>query len=139
MTRAELVLLAGEKRDDARLLLEHGRWSNSYYLYGYSVELLLKAIVAGQFRANEIPDRRMVESTYTHDLARLVVVAKLSEDLGMRRRDEEFARRWNDVLGWSETARYLSIGSNAARDIADAVEHGDGVYAWLSGHLSNRS
>lgn len=138
-TRAELVLLAEAKRDDARLLLEHGRWANSYYLYGYAVELLLKAIVAGQFRAEEIPDRKLVESTYTHDLARLVVVAKLSENLGVKRRDEEFARRWSAVLGWSETARYRTLDPQDARGLAEAVEHEHGVYAWLAAHLSNRN
>jgi len=37
--RADLQRRAQAKRDDARLLAQHGRWSNAYSLAGYAVEL----------------------------------------------------------------------------------------------------
>lgn len=54
--RATFLDLAQKRFDEAKLLLGNGFSSGAYYLSGYAIECALKAIIAAQFRANEIPD-----------------------------------------------------------------------------------
>lgn len=72
LDRHTLRQLAEEKAADASLLLEHGRWSNGYYLFGYAIELGLKAAISRAFRAEVIPDRKLVEALHTHRLEDLL-------------------------------------------------------------------
>lgn len=136
IARSTLIRLASDKLEDARLLIAHGRWSNSYYLYGYAVEITLKAIISRAFQADEIPDKRFVDNVYTHDLQKLVGLAGLSSDLDQRRGEAAFASRWAVVLRWNEGARYRIIDEGVAREMADAVDEPDrGVIAWLAPRL----
>ena len=65
--RATFQQLAEERLAEARALLKAGHPSGAYYLAGYAVECALKAKIAMQFRANEIPDRSLVNKAYDHD------------------------------------------------------------------------
>jgi HEPN domain-containing protein len=47
--KARLIELAEAKLEDAKLLLNAGRAANAYYLAGYTVELMLKAILSGKY------------------------------------------------------------------------------------------
>jgi uncharacterized protein with von Willebrand factor type A (vWA) domain len=60
--------LARLRLDEAKLLARENQASGAYYLGGYAIECALKARIAKQFRANEIPDRALVNRVYTHDL-----------------------------------------------------------------------
>ena len=42
-TRIEFQLLAEQRLDEAKALLDLGKWGGAYYLAGYVVELALKA------------------------------------------------------------------------------------------------
>jgi len=55
--RATFQKLAEARLAEATLLLASGLPSGAYYLAGYAIECALKAIIAAQFRASEIPDR----------------------------------------------------------------------------------
>ena len=55
--KARLIELAELKLEDAKLLLSAGRPANAYYLAGYAVELMLKAVVSSRFRTDTLPDR----------------------------------------------------------------------------------
>lgn len=72
MHRTEYQRLAELRLDDADVLLAAGRWGAAYYLLGYSIECALKACVAKQFGQHEIPDKRLVEKVYTHNLVTLL-------------------------------------------------------------------
>ena len=48
--KVRLIELSDSKLEDAKLLRNAGRSDNAYYLAGYAVELMLKAILSGQFR-----------------------------------------------------------------------------------------
>jgi HEPN domain-containing protein len=67
LDKARLVELAEAKLEDAKLLLSAGRAGNAYYLAGYAVELMLKAILSGRFRENTLPDRTLINQLYSHD------------------------------------------------------------------------
>ena len=134
-SRADLQKLADEKLADAKHLLADGRWGNAYYLAGYAVELALKACIAKTFKAETIPDRALVNATYSHDFTNLVGTAGLTADLKNKQATQAFEINWGVVVGWSEVSRYESKGEQDAKDLIASIEDAtDGVLAWIKAH-----
>jgi len=132
LSRTTLQRLSFAKVEDAHLLYRNGRYSNAYYLYGYGVELGLKACIARQIIAETIPDRVILTRFLTHKIGDLITLAGLNSILNERSKDAEFATRWAVVAEWSEEARYDTIDSVLAAAMHDAVENSThGVMAWL--------
>src|ERR1044071_7859746 len=95
LTKLQLIRLSEARLYDAKLLLDSGRAESAYYLAGYSVELMLKAIVAKTVQAEAIPSREFIKEILTHDFDRLVRLARLTEALQSREDSEpQFAARW---------------------------------------------
>ena len=96
--RADLQAIALAKYKDAELLFANRRYSNSYYLFGYAVEIGLKARIARSFLPETIPDRRFVSDIFQHDLTKLVGLAGLSGELAEeRKRSNVFDGHWATV------------------------------------------
>ncbi|BDV33805.1 MULTISPECIES: HEPN domain-containing protein [Methylocystis] len=133
MRLEELEALAEERLREALALLGVQRWSGAFYLSGYAIELALKAVIAGQFRANEIPDKNLVKNIYTHDLEDLLSLAQLKPALQERsRRSSQFVANWNTVMGWNESARYRRIEETEARALLEAIsDPTEGIFAWI--------
>ncbi len=133
ISREALIELAEAKVADARMLFAGARYSNAYYLFGYGLELGLKACIANQFQASAIPDKNFVNRIYTHRLEELAGLAGLKPELDERKRaDPAFDAHWAVVSGWSEEARYEMINPDrcAAMSAAFAdLEHG--IWTWL--------
>jgi HEPN domain-containing protein len=131
--KARLIELAEAKLEDAKLLLGAGRAANAYYLAGYAVELMLKAILSGRFRENTLPDRALINQLYSHDLAKLTRLALL--DVALQQHEEsnaDFGHRWDIVLEWTEESRYGGYSADAAAALIDAIENPEhGVLPWL--------
>ncbi len=120
---------------DAKHLLAGGRWGNAYYLAGYAVELALKACIAKTFKAETIPDKALVNATYSHDFSNLVGTAGLTADLKTRLAAQAFETNWGVVVRWSEESRYESRGEQDARDLIAAIEDATvGALAWIKAH-----
>jgi HEPN domain len=134
MNKADLQHLADARVGDAEALLKEKRWPAAYYLLGYAVECALKACVARQFRQDEVPEKKIVNSFYTHDLEQLLNLSGLKTALETKAKaDPGFQVNWNTVLGWKEDARYdHSIPEVKARDLLVAVtDPTSGVLPWL--------
>jgi HEPN domain-containing protein len=135
--KARLVELAEAKLEDAKLLLSAGRADNAYYLAGYAVELMLKAILSGRFREHTLPDRALVSQLYSHDLARLTRLALL--DVALQRHEEgdgDFRSRWEIVLRWTEESRYGEYDRDVTAALIEAIENPEhGVLPWLRNKL----
>jgi hypothetical protein len=131
--KADLVKLAEGKLLDARLLLQNGRSSSAYYIAGYAVEIGLKAIIAGEFRNDTLPDKTFANSVYTHKLEELVRLAGLASELNARKRGSpEFDSNWAVVANWSEQARYDATDAITATAMLHAVgDDQTGVLPWL--------
>jgi hypothetical protein len=134
--RALLQQLAGLRLEEAKLLAREKQFSGAYYVAGYAIECALKARIAAQFRANEIPDKNLVNKVYTHDLADLLRLAGLEAELEIARQsDPELDRRWSIVKNWTEQARYAIWTEEQATTILDAI-NGDartgGLFQWLN-------
>src|SRR3954454_10590390 len=100
LPRTTLQRLAIAKIEDARLLFQHQRYSNSYYLYGYGVELGLKACIARQMVAETVPDKAILRGFLEHEIGKLIGLAGLSASLKEERDNPEFDTRWSFVNEW---------------------------------------
>lgn len=130
--RATFQQLAEARLAEAGLLLSNGFPSGAYYLAGYAIECALKAIVAAQFRANEIPDRRLVERVYVHDLGKLLSLAGLEDELEAEMSaNPDLHGKWTTILKWSERARYEIWTQDSASAILNAVGGDEGLLRWL--------
>jgi HEPN domain-containing protein len=134
--RDDLQKLAEAKLLDASLLADNERYSNAYYLAGYAVELGLKACIARQFRAETIPDPKLVQRLYTHRLTELIglagLTAALNEELAA---DRIFAANWSTATEWTENSRYEMIDVYSCRLMIEAVQdEKHGVLRWLKQH-----
>jgi hypothetical protein len=137
LTKQRLVELAEAKLADAKLLLEAGRSGNAYYLAGYAIELMLKAILSSRFQTDTIPDREWSTKVFIHDFARLADIALLETQLEQSAdSDPEFFARWKFVQRWKEASRYESRDTDAAWELIEAIEHPEhGVLQWLRARL----
>lgn len=128
--------LAEAKAEDALLLLQHGRYSNAYYLAGYAVEIGLKAIIASEFESDTLPDKNFVTKIYVHELTKLVGFAGLEAELKqLRRANFEFGTNWAIMANWSEDARYEPVDSIRASSMVEAIlNEKNGILPWLRTH-----
>jgi len=81
MLRRDFQRLALARVADAKVLFAAGRYDAAYYLAGLAVECALKARIAWATARYEFPDRRMAERAFTHDLGKLLDLAKLKREL----------------------------------------------------------
>lgn len=119
---------------DAELLLQAERFAGAYYLGGYAVECALKAVIAGQVKQFDFPDRALAQKAWTHELDRLLKVAGLEVAFDRARKvDEALDVNWTVVTDWQETARYeTSIDGRQAKELLVAIgDEAHGVLAWL--------
>lgn len=113
--------------------MDAGRWSGAFHLSGYAIELALKAIIARQFGADEIPDRKLVQKIWTHDLEALLELAQLGPALQQTcAGSPETEANWNTIKKWNESARYRKIDEAEARAMLDAIiDPRGGLFEWI--------
>lgn len=113
-------------------MYDGGLYSGAYYLAGYAIECALKAKIAADFRENEIPELRRVQSIYTHDLGALLGLAVLKERLDAEKESHpELYQRWGAAREWSESSRYKVWTEEDASGILQAIDGDDGILQWL--------
>jgi hypothetical protein len=133
MRRNEFQAMARTRLREARRLLTSGEPSGAYYLAGYAVECGLKAVIARQFRNQDIPDKALVNRIYTHKLEELVTIAGLAGSLqAQQTASAAFRLNWRVVSGWSEASRYVPTSIAVAQDMVRGVgQRNTGVLAWI--------
>ncbi len=131
--RIDLQAAAQAKIDDAQHLLNLHRFSNAYYLAGYSIEIGLKACIAKQFTADTIPDRKFVMDIHVHDLKKLIGLSGLTSALKQREvASAQFAANWALTTEWSPEVRYEAVDPMLAQFMISAIiEPTDGVLPWI--------
>jgi HEPN domain-containing protein len=137
VNRRDLQVLTRVRLDEARLLLDAGRYDGAYYLSGYAVECALKACIASRTRTHDFPPKpNEVRGMYVHDPTDLVRAARLVESLADRIQScSMFSGHWNTVREWSEESRYERRTEAYASTLFVAItdpEHG--VLRWLREH-----
>jgi len=135
--RETLRRIARTRLVEARCLRDADEPSGAYYLAGYAVECALKARIAGEFRENEIPERKFLNDIYTHDLTTLVDLAGLKSELETAMQaDVGLQQKWAVIRKWSEQARYRIWTKGEASAMIVAVGgdiNEEGLFQWLTG------
>jgi HEPN domain-containing protein len=135
LNRQDLQNLALTRLEEVEVLLNNHKYSGAYYLSGYVIECALKACIAKQTQEFDFPDKKTVMDSYTHDLEKLVKVAKLDKELKSLLNDANFSLRWLEVRDWSEESRYQTHNRQKALDIYSAItDPTHGVLQWLQQH-----
>jgi len=135
LNRQDLQNLALTRLEEVEVLLNNHKYSGVYYLSGYVIECALKACIAKQTQEFDFPDKKTVMDSYTHDLEKLVKVAKLEKQLKSLLNDPDFSLRWSLVKDWSEESRYQTHNRQEALDIYSAItDPNHGVLQWLQQH-----
>ena len=137
VNRRDLHVLTRVRLNEARLLLDAGRYDGAYYLSGYAVECALKACIARQVRTHDFPPRpSAVRNMYTHNLTDLVKAADMVDSLADRIREcDVFRGFWNTSRRWTEESRYERRSEvDATALIAAITDPEHGVLRWLQEH-----
>jgi HEPN domain-containing protein len=137
VNRTDLQQLAEERLEDARVLLQSGRYAAAYYLCGYAVECGLKACIARQIRQYEYPpSANYSQKLFTHKPKELADLAELSDSLtAQMNASTRFKLNWETVVKWSEQTRYENRTIQDAQQLIAAVgDVPDGVLEWIKQH-----
>jgi len=116
------------------VLLDAGEFSGAYYLCGYAIECAMKACIAKRTAADDFPDKKRVEQSYTHEISsKLLAAAGLQQELAdQEKADMAFAGHWAVVKDWTEESRYEMHDQKKATDYYTAVaDPSHGVLKWL--------
>jgi hypothetical protein len=133
-SRAEFQDMAERRLAESKALLDLGLWDGAYYLAGYAVELGLKAcIIKMLLETDAFPDREYSRGCYTHDLEKLVWLARLAEARNdAANADPLFRVYWGMARAWSEELRYHRIEESEARLLYAAIsDDTHGVLPWI--------
>lgn len=134
MNRDSFRALSQRHREDAKVLLDAGRYAGAYYLLGYAVECALKACVCRLVGEFDFPDRALAQKAHTHDLDRLLDATGLEQDLeSAMRTNPALGFNWSIVKDWSSEARYdAAVSREMARTLYDAcTRRRSGVLPWV--------
>ena len=129
--------LAHIRLDEAKLLFTQGYYCGAFYLAGYSIECALKAKIAKNLRKFDIPDHKVVEKHFTHNLQDLLNQSELNAKLGRAsKRNPQLSVNWDTIAGlngWSEESRYNEDVTKAeAQKLLDAVDDPkNGILQWI--------
>jgi len=121
--------------EDAKALLEKGRWACAYYVAGYAVECALKSCVLRYVSESGIifEDPKFLGGCRTHDLADLVKLANLQAAFGSARgANPNLELRWGITSDWTEESRYQTKTQPEAEQLYEAITNDpDGVQQWI--------
>jgi hypothetical protein len=133
VNRADLRKIATIRLQEAKTLQQSRKYSGAYYLAGYSIECGFKACIAKSFGRFEFPDKKKVDSSYTHNLRELAKIAGLEPDREQRSlADTRFLNNWTIVVRWSEASRYRVYGRLESKGLLDAIiERDHGIMPWI--------
>jgi len=135
LNRQDFKTIALMRLKEVEVLLNNGQYSGAYYLIGYVVECALKACIARQTRKSDFPDKKTVLDSYTHDLEKLVKVAKLENEFKVERNNPDFYSRWLRVKEWNEESRYQKHSRQKSIEIYQSItDTNHGVLQWLQQH-----
>ncbi|WP_394661128.1 DNA-binding protein [uncultured Acinetobacter sp.] len=137
MTKNELEKLADLRLLEARILFDNNAYQGAYYLCGYSIECALKACIAKSFKANEFPNKKLVNDSYVHNLDQLLKLSNLHPIFQIdKTANPDLEINWGIVKDWSEAYRYdFQIDQILAQELIDAVSNNQsGILQWVKRH-----
>jgi HEPN domain-containing protein len=99
LNRVDFQQLAELRLQDAKVLVDQGRYEAAYYFAGYAVECALKACIAKKTKEHDFPGKDS-QRLYTHRLETLLEYA--GTDVADSLADPAVAPNWSVVVRWNE-------------------------------------
>lgn len=138
-TLQDFLQLHSRYLSDAEVLYKENRFASAYYLAGYAVECLLKAVICKRIQPNEYPPRNTNNSHYTHFLETLIRTAHLEKDFEFEvEKSKELKQSYLVLKDWIPgELRYdpNQLGKKKAGDFLNAIKAEKGFIKWLTKYL----
>ena len=133
MNRTNFQNLSELRLRESQALLHLGLPEGAYYLAGYAVECALKACIAKRTQQHDFPAKKLANDSHTHDLAKLLDLAKLKGELDAEfPSNSQLEAQWEIILRWSEESRYQRQMPHQAQDLLNAIENETGgLLPWI--------
>lgn len=133
MNRVGFQEIAEIRLRESRALLTAGFPEGAYYLAGFAVECALKACISKKTQAHDFPDKKLVNDSHTHDLAKLLQAADLKVELDTEMQaNSAMQDSWDVIRDWSETSRYERKNVQEAGAMLRAIEdQSGGLLPWI--------
>ena len=113
--RNDLKKIAQTRLKDADILMASKRYDGAIYLYGYAIELALKARICRTLKWKGYPSSNKEFENYqtfrTHDLDVLLHLTGLEKSIKI-----SYLAEWSAVAKWNPAARYHPIGTANKND-----------------------
>lgn len=126
---SEWLSLARQHETSARLLAEDRvAAAQAYWHVGFATECALKAYIMWKERLNRWPDITSRKELYTHDLSKLVGIARIE-----LKTNDPIGPSWAVVLQWDRGQSYdpVRMPRRVARSMVDAAFGEMGVVTWI--------
>jgi len=134
ITRSDFQRLSELHLREAAALRASGHHEGVYYLAGYAVECALKARICSlRLQDQFLPRVDVVRDLYSHDLGRLLALARL-ESILVADPAVMLKRYWDAIREWTEGSRYAFPSQTEAEEVYLAADPTHGVLQWLHHH-----
>jgi len=148
-TPSEIKELAWQRLEEAEILFRNGKYDGSFYLAGYSVELMLKARICEKLGIPNLFDESgksfdsfkgigdIKKALQTHNLMVLLVFSGLKVRFDEEKSVSKVIAKANSLLfsNWNENARYRPCGHMKDRDVEVLIEllsnDTNGLLKWI--------
>jgi hypothetical protein len=137
LTQTLLKELTHQRLKEAQILFKERKYSGSYYLAGYVIELSLKAVIAKNFKRYTIPEKGFkADNIYIHDFQILIKLAGVKNQHHQKLNTHLlFKENWLTVSQWNPDSRYTQKTKGEAQAKLEAIENEtDGVLPWIKSH-----
>lgn len=145
-TKEDIIALSDSKLAASEHLLNGGFVDDSYYLAGYSFELLLKAKICMTLAIPDLFDfdnpskrtlsasRDMYKQFKVHDYEQLLILSGLYSEFSSKiSTDSQFVKDWSIISLWNESLRYCTGCSDT--DAAQFIKSIKNMMSWLRLYL----
>jgi len=144
----EIKKLAWLRLEEAMILYKNGKCDGSFYLAGYSVELMLKAKICERLgipnlfdetdaNTNQIHGISDIRKTFkTHNLFTLLIYSGLKVKFDADKAKNKNLLKSNSLLfsNWNENARYKPCGHMKDKDVESLINllaDQNGILKWI--------
>jgi HEPN domain-containing protein len=137
LNKAHFQDLANIRYEEAKILLDNGKYDGAYYLSGYVIEFALKACFAKNVNQYDYPDKDIIFKLYSHGLKQLLGLASLTAEFDKEIKiNPQLDINWsNEVVKWTSESRYSKCDKLTAQKMFNAISSPNGgVFTWLKKH-----
>ncbi len=144
----EIEKLALERLSEAEILFDNGKFDGAFYLAGYSVELMLKAKICGNFGVPNLFDEQATavntikgigevrKAVKTHNLYVLLILSGLRVKFDNDKSENKHLIKANSLMfgNWDENSRYKPCGFAKPNDVHDLIlllKDENGLLQWI--------